>query len=335
MELGEIPKTWIVVIVIVLLAAGALWLFKPSTEEAEEPINIDEYDEEDFLELPEEGEDLDEIDAYAVENFPSGKITTVELRDRQIAFGGPKAPHHLFYYEMALLENARTFVIDEIEFTIGLESDNVGEGDEFYILLENLTDDFEEFIEEPFVTLARKRIELNTVSSEPIAFPIFDPDTLEPLIEVEYYYYIREAVDEDGIEEPVLEIYFFLAEQNFELQFGKKMRFKGTFKGESVSSYHSYYFPDLEFFGNNPRDTQHLTAQVQLDEDGDGGYEITAFVDTATGELLDTQKPGVGYSNAVEFDGTGMNEEGENTTEYGTIIEIENNILYARMPVIE
>lgn len=324
----EISKTWIVLIVIALIILGALWYFKPSTEREEMPKGPADYNEEEFIGLPSEEEGLDEIEQYALENYPRGKITGVELQPNKILFGGKKLPHTVFYFEIVLLRNLQEFLIDETEFIIGLEKAEVREGDYFYVLVENLTDDFEEFLKKPMLTVAKKRIEFNKVSDEPIAFPIFDPYTREPLIQVEYYYYIRET-------EGVPEIYFLLAKQDFSLQFEKKLRFAGTDELMSGNPNLPYYWPDLEFFGSNPLDAKHLIAHIKLDEDADGEFEITAFVDTGTGELLDLEKYGLrNYNYAVEFEGTGIsNEEQKSNTSFGTILQIEWKRFSAGMPV--
>lgn len=322
-------KGWLILVIIALIIIGVLWHFRPSQEKDVLPKGPDDYNsEEDFMGFPED-EPLDEIEQYAKDNYPLGPYTTVEVQQNRILFGGETEPHEIYFFEPVLLGDYNTIVIDGIEFAIMVDNTaNIKEGDYFYILMENLTDDLDKLIEEPMVLVAKRKIEFNKFNTDSISFPIYDPETFEPLIEVKYDYYIAKHQGDKP------KIYFLLAKQDFKVQFDKNLRFLGTDSLQSKKANTDYYLPDLPLLGNDEFDAKYLIAWLQLDEDGDKEFEITVFVDTATGELLDVKKTGLkNYSFAIEFEGKGLgNEDQKITNAFGTIFEVKDTHLYARMP---
>jgi len=302
-------------------------------------------------EVPKTEEPKDATDELAdyVKQYPDGPLTMLQISNNKLFFANITGAHEVNFIRDAIFANNEIFTIDGFEFHLEIDE----ETGKFYIYgvsnddLTNMATE-EEYINavaNPFYLLYEGDIEYNEFSTDIISFKIqnvkiseFEADENEPVsaeyfepFYIKYQYYIW---DDPSLGGPP-KIFFVLAKQEFEIQFGKKFEFSGSDKTGNGNVNVNYYLPDAIWSGNAENDSKKIVATVKMDQDGDGKYDIEAYVDTETDSLLGTPNAKLpNYPYSVKYDGSGItSQNAKKTTKYGSYIWIEDNVLSARLIV--
>jgi hypothetical protein len=331
-------KKLLLVLVLLIVIAFAFILLQPPKDDPIVESKFDLYDanlnEEETLPFP--------------EGALPGPLTTIEFNRNVMVFAEDVSIYRIAFWEVTTLRDGDEFLINDKVFNLTV--DNLETQPKISITTENPTDDPEELfdIDRFEIPVTTKSFKFNELG-ESISFDTRSlSDEGRTLQKIDYYMYanrpnsvpeptiIYETPEEDEALFTNDRMYFFLKAQEFQTQFGKKVRFLGTDILESKNLQRDYFWPDIPALGNDASDSQHIIAAFEIDEDGDNIYDIKVYVDTGSELPLYLPNESINnYTYLVEYDnGKGINSTEDQAvfTDYGTRIVVQSGQLRIQMP---